>query len=1364
MAQKICALLIILCLFLEQPGIASPPGFCRAPRYLAGAVSAESYRPVHIRSISLDRNSCVPQILLDKGSEIESLPETLEEVAGKLISYFAAGLFLPDDVFWVNLRPESPDRIIDPLLEDSDIGRIMLEADVFLKQDLARLTSPDTKEGKEYWDKVYAKAEFLFGCSEDIVIPTATRPWIVPGEIILKKSVSGVYIYKALMNVCLEDDRISGLNVGLAGSDPRVKEINEYSTDLIRRIVLPKLTREVNSSKRYSGLRQVFYSLVLSQWFKRNLGQKDFLNLLGAVRGGSVFSTCGGWSKETYYRLYKQSFEKGEYDRQEAVGGRGVITVRRYFSGGLSLFNSDALSHGSQLIIEGQDLPIGHDTILAPGIERFSIAGRPAMDGGKIGYVYEKDPLKRRFQAESILAEIRKELAEPGSGRLPWIAVISDIHGDADRFAQLLSDFLARTAGFSGELDPGKPIGVQLARQSVDLSVMNAALYIDGDILDRGPNGLKCFLMCRELKRLAPDKIFFTDGNHDEMAKNNLKGAHLPWYKGYDFKGDKEAEKLIEQRRASNPEYFDSFEAFLTWTGWLAEFNEEQEKFQKEFLGGRAGEIRRRFIEAYDEYGGVWNSSQLDAMEDFAGYFGRIKVTDPYIGLNGMGKTSVGWWQSLYLRLTDSARQRSYEGADEAEAAVWREAVALSWIIYEEVQQRAYRARTRGMWWYRIMESINNHAYRSAQWAYKDWSSHKGWGESLIAEVNAMIDAGLLDEEKISQKDYPKSRILRELAQFLEDNCVLYLRDPYGNLITHSWLPVNDDANIVINYRGVEYGNAGVFEGLDRISDDIKDPRLSLDKKFPALELVNSWYADKTSSVKVNNVIHYVENVGVARIQEKLGVNYWFTGHNPMPTLGLPFMTRDGLYAHFEIDKGMAEKFGGQGGYALIGPGGIMLRGFSSRSDDSVVDNPLTVRVGSARGRLVDIENGGLAAKEFLSVVYDRLMSSVDIESEILPDDNRVEEAITRIQESGKFDALLDYAGIAVVAAAGTEALNWMGSGNFQGYFLAAAGIIAGSLFTSAGAFHLAGWDRPRAEHKMLMNELELSLDAGRIGRIAEFYADRGSLEALGILLRRLNHEQDPAVAAEIMDSAAKFRCFYDRVSSALVSRVLHDKRHAVRMKALDLIEAGSLLSPEDYKKLERYVRKIGHVSATSARNRVFTREYIEMLRNEQDEIEYALTRAHVDFERFVPTAQLVMSAGFFAAAGVYSAVKVMAFDQYDALYTAVLATISLKFFLQAKVIQYRYEKGRGGAADGIMEDGTRKKDGGVGGIDFRDAVSGARFLPARPVSGAIAFTGGRKGGSYRKRLESFICSILRMEEDAAIRTSPGMLELLAGI
>ena len=293
----------------------------------------------------------------------------MEQVTQELLKYFLIGLALPNEKFWVNLRPDSPDDILDPDLEKTDIGRIFLEADVQLKKDTAGATSPQTPEGKQYWDKLYKKTGELFG-SENITIPTITRPWIVPDEVIIRESPEGAYIYKATLKVMLEEDYLKSpgrqvtkspgsleesnpnfqpLTSNYSFSDPRLKELNEYSTQLIKETIIPKLTRQINTSKRYAPLRQVYYSLILAQWFKAHYREQLTVNsaqftamennYLKLIDSGDLTNLASkeSYDKQAYFKQYQESFRDGEYNLQEPVYTPMGKSVRRYMSGGMQI-------------------------------------------------------------------------------------------------------------------------------------------------------------------------------------------------------------------------------------------------------------------------------------------------------------------------------------------------------------------------------------------------------------------------------------------------------------------------------------------------------------------------------------------------------------------------------------------------------------------------------------------------------------------------------------------------------------------------------------------------------------------------------------------------------------------------------------------------------------------------------------------------------------------------------------------------------------------------------------------------------------------------------------------------------------------
>ncbi|MFA5156062.1 MAG: transaldolase family protein [Candidatus Omnitrophota bacterium] len=296
--------------------------------------SPDKLRLPHLRYFSYDNQNNNIQLLLDKGDLKDLKDQALEDSGKELLKYFLIGVTLPDEHFWVNLRPDSEENIIPELLAKTDIGKIFLEADVQLKKDTASLTSPNSPQGKLYWDKLYKKAAQIYG-TQNVTIPTLTRPWIVPNEIIIRESKESAYIYKATLKVMLEQDHLKG-SVNYNFEDSRAKELNEYSSELIRELILPELTKEVNNAKRYSQLRQVYYSLILARWFKARFYGKGGLyasyinkaNLEGLTSNQS-------WSKDTYFKAYQSSFKDGEYNLQATVNTISGPSIRSYFSGGM---------------------------------------------------------------------------------------------------------------------------------------------------------------------------------------------------------------------------------------------------------------------------------------------------------------------------------------------------------------------------------------------------------------------------------------------------------------------------------------------------------------------------------------------------------------------------------------------------------------------------------------------------------------------------------------------------------------------------------------------------------------------------------------------------------------------------------------------------------------------------------------------------------------------------------------------------------------------------------------------------------------------------------------------------------------------
>ena len=353
MLRKITALFISFCFVFEQTSFAQMAVPLSMPLSQT-ASSSDRFHPVHLRSIGYDQYNDAFSLTLDKGDLKKAGDAQAKDESRVLFEYFRTGLVLPNSTFWVNLRPDAASDIIDPALEKTDLGKVLLEADVQLKKDLANFTSPRTTEGREYWQKLYAKAETVYGNSE-IRIPTLARPWIVPAEVFVSRSKDGMsaYVYKATLQVMLEQDYLNN-GTELNFSDQRQKEVNEYAAGLIRQLIIPRLNRDVNIARRYAPLRQAYYSLILAQWFKQqfNATRTGYASLIdsGDVAGLSTQS----WSKDTYFNQYRDSFNNGEFRVQEnVVLSNGRTGLRTYTSGGFKLGNVFAGPGAGREIFDG---------------------------------------------------------------------------------------------------------------------------------------------------------------------------------------------------------------------------------------------------------------------------------------------------------------------------------------------------------------------------------------------------------------------------------------------------------------------------------------------------------------------------------------------------------------------------------------------------------------------------------------------------------------------------------------------------------------------------------------------------------------------------------------------------------------------------------------------------------------------------------------------------------------------------------------------------------------------------------------------------------------------------------------------------
>ncbi|MEI6437425.1 MAG: Glu/Leu/Phe/Val dehydrogenase dimerization domain-containing protein [Candidatus Omnitrophota bacterium] len=264
-----------------------------------------------------------------------------------LIKYFLASLTISDKDQWVNLSPDEKDRIVPEGLGKTDLGRDMLAQDYVLKQVTASMIYPERELGKEFWRRVYERAQTELGtAAADIPTDMFNKVWIVTDK-------AAVYVHKdpkapslltavlteAHLKVMLDSDykamNNSRGNDAAGAADERAKQ-------LVREIILPELEKEVNTGANFATLRQIHQAVVLATWYKRNL--KDALLTRAYADRGKTGGVEGLWvtdrradiDPEQIWNKYVEAYKKGVFNfiKDDIDPATGEIVPRKYFSGG----------------------------------------------------------------------------------------------------------------------------------------------------------------------------------------------------------------------------------------------------------------------------------------------------------------------------------------------------------------------------------------------------------------------------------------------------------------------------------------------------------------------------------------------------------------------------------------------------------------------------------------------------------------------------------------------------------------------------------------------------------------------------------------------------------------------------------------------------------------------------------------------------------------------------------------------------------------------------------------------------------------------------------------------------------------------
>lgn len=315
-----------------------------------------SFTPAIVMGVNIyPDNPLKFDFIIDKGdSGLDG--KTFDEEVQKLIKYFLASLTIPEDEMWVNLSPYEKNRIIPSAFGKTEMGRDLLALDYMLKQLSSSLMNPKQELGSAFWDRVYKKAQEMFGTT-DIPMNTFNKIWIIPEKAMIYEHEKGAFIVDSHLKVMLEEDYLAleankdSTKHGLGNvTKDDLEVISGVSGEVVREVLIPEIEKEVNEGKTFAKLRQIYNSMLLASWYKKALKE----SLLGKtyvdqekVHGIDMADTE---DNQKIYSQYVEAFKKGVFDfiKEDYDPTTQEIIPRKYFSGGVKL-------NGDQSMISESD-------------------------------------------------------------------------------------------------------------------------------------------------------------------------------------------------------------------------------------------------------------------------------------------------------------------------------------------------------------------------------------------------------------------------------------------------------------------------------------------------------------------------------------------------------------------------------------------------------------------------------------------------------------------------------------------------------------------------------------------------------------------------------------------------------------------------------------------------------------------------------------------------------------------------------------------------------------------------------------------------------------------------------------------------
>src|SRR3989339_400270 len=351
------AVSFIFCSVIPGPGFAQSIAMLNLP--LPGAMVTISlpFVPVLLKGMTINPDDPLKfNFIVDSGNTDFDKAQ-VEEESQKLIKYFLASMTVPKDDLWVNLSPYENDRIIPEELGRTELGRDLLAQDYILKQLTASLMYPEDELGKEFWKRIYEKAQAQYGTT-DIPVDTFNKVWILPEQATVYENGNTVYVVNSKMKVMLDSDyqammqKTNSVGASLADAhDKNAIDISEQAqgqslqkySEIVREIILPEIEKEVNEGKNFAPLRQIYHSLILAKWYKETIKNSLLSEVYVDQNKTAGVELDDKAFKEEIYEQYMQAYKKGGFG----------FKIHSLIVNGYTIYRpaSDVIGSGGQVIM-----------------------------------------------------------------------------------------------------------------------------------------------------------------------------------------------------------------------------------------------------------------------------------------------------------------------------------------------------------------------------------------------------------------------------------------------------------------------------------------------------------------------------------------------------------------------------------------------------------------------------------------------------------------------------------------------------------------------------------------------------------------------------------------------------------------------------------------------------------------------------------------------------------------------------------------------------------------------------------------------------------------------------------------------------